>query len=91
MPTHVTYTKKFLKQLKEVPLGIRKKAEVWIFSVELVGLRQTAQQKSLHDEPLQGQRWGQRSIRLSKSYRLIYRIIRDEVHIELLEVHKHDY
>ena len=46
-----------------------------------------------HDEPLKGMRAGQRSIRLSKSYRAIYELKRERecscVSIE--EVHKHDY
>ena len=36
-------------------------------------------------------RRGQRSIRLSRSYRLIYKVLRKEVHIYLLEVSHHDY
>lgn len=44
-----------------------------------------------HDEPLRGERKGQRSVRMNKAYRLIYQIIQDRVHIELLELHKHDY
>ncbi len=44
-----------------------------------------------HDESLKGERKGQRSVRMNKSYRLIYRVIQDHVYIELLEVHKHDY
>lgn len=46
-----------------------------------------------HDEPLKGNRTGQRSIRLSKAYRAIY-IIDNDDNIEIvkvLEVNKHDY
>ena len=46
-----------------------------------------------HDEPLQGDRKGQRSIRLSKLYRAIYIIDRSgqmEI-VEIIEVNKHDY
>lgn len=46
-----------------------------------------------HDEPLRGKRDGQRSIRLSKSYRAIYEIKQDgsiEV-VMVMEVNKHDY
>ena len=44
-----------------------------------------------HDEPLKGERKGQRSVRMNRAYRLIYRVIADRVHVELLEVHKHEY
>ncbi len=46
-----------------------------------------------HDEPLKGNRKGQRSIRLSKAYRAIYEVSEKgqmEV-VEILEVNKHDY
>ncbi len=44
-----------------------------------------------HDEPLKGQRIGQRSIRLSKSYRAIYIEHNDDIIIEVIEVNKHEY
>ena len=47
--------------------------------------------RGYHDEPLQGIRRGQRSVRMNKAYRLIYRLIEDRVHIEILEVNKHEY
>jgi toxin HigB-1 len=47
----------------------------------------------LHDEPLTGDRKGQRSIRLNKAYRAIYlEGQRKELHIiSIIEVNKHDY
>ena len=46
-----------------------------------------------HDEPLKGNREGQRSIRLNKAYRAIY--IENEKKevtiISIIEVNKHDY
>jgi proteic killer suppression protein len=46
-----------------------------------------------HDEPLKGDRKGQRSIRLNKAYRAIYiEGQRKEVHIiSIIEVNKHEY
>jgi toxin HigB-1 len=45
-----------------------------------------------HDEPLRGKRAGQRSIRLSRAYRAIYRVVDDVIEFALVEeVHKHDY
>ena len=46
-----------------------------------------------HDEPLRGERQGQRSIRLSRAYRAIY-IIKNDREIEFVsveEVSKHEY
>ncbi|QLY27308.1 type II toxin-antitoxin system mRNA interferase toxin, RelE/StbE family [Bdellovibrio sp. KM01] len=87
----ITLSRTFEKQLKRVPSHIVDKVYSWLWSLKSKGLRKTQLTPGLHDEPLQGKRWGQRSIRLNKSYRLIYKIVRDEVQIELLEVNKHDY
>lgn len=89
--TKITFTRKFEKQLEKVPEHIRIKVQAWTWSVMEAGLRQTQQSPGLHDEPLKGGRAGQRSIRLNRSYRLIYRVIEKQIHIELLEVHKHEY
>lgn len=89
--TKVIWSKKFLKQRESLPPTIRQKLLGWIFLVERNGIHEVSKSKGLHDEPLKGSRWGQRSIRLNRSYRLIYRIIEDHILIELLEVHKHDY
>lgn len=89
--TKITSTKRFEKQLCKVPEFIQKKAQLWIFLVESSGVWEVMKSPGFHDEPLRGSRRGQRSVRLNKAYRLIYQIIQDRVHIELLEVHKHDY
>ena len=81
------------KDLKRVPAFIVDKLQAWIDGVLYDGLSRVRKISGYHDEPLQGKRFGQRSIRLSKSYRMIYRIDEDgsiEL-IEILEVNKHDY
>lgn len=89
--TQVTTTKNFEKQLQKVPDFIRKKVIFWIFLVENNGLLEVMKSPGYHDEPLKGERKGQRSVRMNKAYRLIYHVIKNQIHIELLEVHKHDY
>jgi proteic killer suppression protein len=45
-----------------------------------------------HDEPLLGDRKGQRSIRLNKQWRAIYRILAQKIEFILIEeVTPHDY
>lgn len=45
-----------------------------------------------HDEPLKGDRSGQRSIRLSRAYRAIYEIKADAAQfVSVEEVSKHEY
>lgn len=89
--TKITRNKSFDKQLEKVPDFIRKKVMFWVFLVETNGIAETSRSPGLHDEPLKGDRKGQRSVRLNKAYRLIYRMIADRIHIELLEVNKHEY
>jgi proteic killer suppression protein len=65
----------------------------WVDAVESEGLPEVRKTPGFHDEPLQGRRMGQRSIRLSKAYRAIYRCIEGGA-IELIlveEVNKHEY
>lgn len=80
------------KDIKKVPKHILVKLLSWIDNVEEFGLEETSKIKGYHDEPLKGKRKGQRSIRLSKAYRAIYRIVKNEIEFVLIEeVNKHDY
>jgi proteic killer suppression protein len=49
----------------------------WVGSVQAVGLEATRQVPGYHDEPLKGRWLGYRSIRLSDSYRAVYRVRED--------------
>lgn len=89
--TKISRSRSFEKQLAKVPDFIQKKVIFWIFLVESNGLIEVMKSPGFHDEPLKGDRKGQRSVRMNKAYRLIYHVIQDRIHIELLEVHKHDY
>ncbi len=89
--TKITSSRNFDKQFKRVPAFISKKALFWIFLVESGGIWEVMKSPGFHDEALKGVRKGQRSVRLNKAYRLIYCVILDRVHIELMEVHKHEY
>lgn len=81
------------QSLKKLPKHITLKLQLWVDGVMTSGLRQMRKIPGYHDEPLQGKRQGQRSIRLNKGYRAIYII--DEkgaIHfIEIVEVNKHEY
>ena len=58
-----------------------------------IGLRECRKYKGFHDEPLKGERKGQRSVRLSKAYRAIYVELENNEYkiIEVIEVNKHEY
>ena len=86
-------SKKAKDDLRAVPIHIVRKVGIWIDSVAHDGLLAVRKISGFHDEPLKGHRKGQRSIRLSKTYRAIY-VIGNNGHIaiaEIIEVHKHDY
>lgn len=81
------------KQLKKLPRYIKEAALAWVMAVELDGLQKVRKRPGYHDEPLKGDRQGQRSVRLSRAYRLIY----EEndggqiVTVIVVEVNKHEY
>jgi proteic killer suppression protein len=82
-----------LKDLRKIPFHIVKNFQRWIKLVEMYGIKEIRKMPGFHDEPLKGNRVGQRSIRLSKSYRAIY-IEYEEEQIHILsveEINKHDY
>lgn len=88
----VILSHKFEKDLKKIPDYIQIKFYSWVEDVEKFGLEQIRKIKGYHDEPLKGQRKGQRSIRLSKSYRVIY-VVEDNIPrvVEVIDINKHNY
>jgi toxin HigB-1 len=63
--TQVTWRKSVEKQLDRVPEAIVPKFRIWVTMVEESGLDEMRKFKGFHDEPLHGQRLGQRSVRPS--------------------------
>lgn len=62
----VQLTKGAEKDLQKLPHHIVLKLAAWVEDVGFVGLSQVRKVPGYHDEPLKGNRKGQRSIRLSK-------------------------
>lgn len=80
------------KNLHKIPMPIKKKLFTWVAAVEEKGLSEVKKTPGYHDEPLKGDRQGQRSIRLNKQWRAIYRIINKKIEFVLIEeVTPHDY
>lgn len=93
MINRVIIAKDARKALKKLPFYVVKKLNLWTQSVAQNGLEEVRKLPGYHDEPLKGQRKGQRSIRLSKAYRAIY-VVKIDKSIEFVsveEVNKHDY
>jgi toxin HigB-1 len=92
-PCRVWITKFAEKQVRKLPRQIVAAYRTWVKSVELDGIRTTRSLPGYHDEPLKGDRKGQRSVRLSKAYRVIYEETEAGtiVLIGVQEVNKHEY
>lgn len=89
---NVILSEKAKRDLKKVPTFIVIKLQAWIDIVGHSGVREARKTKGYHDEPLRGDRKGQRSIRLNKAYRAIYVEKNGEIDfIEVQEVNKHEY
>jgi proteic killer suppression protein len=80
----VTFHKKVTKSLEKLPSFIIDSLKYWVRIVEMQGIYKTRKIPGYHDEPLKGERSGQRSI---------YKIADNkEVElIEVIEVNKHEY
>ena len=88
----VEITKLAEKQLRKMPQHIKDNLIIWVMAVEQDGLEEVRKVPGYHDEPLKGDRAGQRSIRLSRAYRAIYEIKEDTAKfVSVEEVNKHDY
>ena len=72
-------------------MHLAEKLKFWANNVNNYGIIEARKCKGYHDEPLKGDRKGQRSIRLSKSYRVIYIEDKRIVKIIVIEVNKHEY
>lgn len=81
------------KSIKKLPDHIVIKLLSWAKRVEIYGLEEIRKITGFHDEPLKGDRAGQRSIRLNKAYRAIYTIDHSGTIriIKVIEVNKHEY
>lgn len=89
----VGMSKRAEKEIIKLPNHIQTKLRLWVHDVERLGLSEVQKIPGYHDEPLKGERKGQRSIRLNIAYRAIY-TIKDNGKIEFAyieEVNKHDY
>ena len=79
------------RQLARMPPAIQQRYEVWKAIVEASGPEGLRRIRGFNDESLRGDRKGERSSRLNQQYRVIYRVERDEVLVQVVEVTAHDY
>jgi len=90
MIKEVNINSKVRKKIFKLPQYVAVHLTEWIEDVEHRGLEEVRKIPGYHDEPLKGKRKHQRSVRLTRSYRVIYEIERKEI-IQIKEVNKHEY
>jgi addiction module RelE/StbE family toxin len=79
------------RQLKRLPDEILKRYQKWKDIVEVSGPAGLRLIRGFRDEPLSGEWQDHRSSRLNEQYRVIYRIEREAVVVEVVSVTPHDY
>ena len=93
--TRIEISRFAAKQIEKLPYFILKSIQDWQNTIEEDGLAMTRKIPGYHDEPLKGNRLGQRSIKLNRSWRLIYEEHEFEnetwITITVVEVNKHAY
>ncbi|MBT8452464.1 MAG: hypothetical protein KJO40_10900 [Deltaproteobacteria bacterium] len=86
-------TRRAEKQARKLPVQVFRKLKTWTYLIRESGLEEVRKTSGFHDEPLMGRRRGMRSVRLSRSYRAMYRLVEEDgvVFVSIEEVSKHGY
>ena len=79
------------KQLGTLPVEVLKRYEKWKDIVSISGPQGLRLIAGFKDEALKGDWQGCRSSRLNVQYRVIYRIEREQVLVQVVNVTPHDY
>ena len=79
------------RQLKKLPTDVLKRYEKWKDIVAISGPQGLRLIKGFHDESLTGQWKGHRSSRLSQQFRVVCRVERERILVEVVNVTAHDY
>jgi addiction module RelE/StbE family toxin len=88
----IIYEKKSLtKIIATLPVNVVKHYELWKKIVEQEGQQGLRLIKGLHDEALKGSWKGYRSSRLTKDWRVIYRVEKRMCEAYVIEINCHDY
>jgi addiction module RelE/StbE family toxin len=79
------------RQLNRLPQNILQRYEIWKEILSVSGPQGLRRIRGFKDEALRGDWKGHRSSRLSQQHRVIYRVERDLVRVEVVSVNPHDY
>ncbi len=79
------------RQIKSIPTDILKRYEKWKDIINVSGPDGLRLIKEVHDESLRGEWKGIRSSRLGRQFRVIYKVERDQVLVQVVNVNAHGY
>ena len=79
------------RRVQRLPVEILKRYEKWKDVVRISGPQGLKQIRGFNDEALLGDWKGHRSSRLNRQFRVIYRVERDRILVEVVDVTAHDY
>ena len=83
--------RKAVKQLESLPIDVLKRYEKWKDIILISGPDGLKQIRGFRDEALRGEWKGHRSSRLNIQYRVIYKIEKDLILVQVVNVTPHDY
>jgi mRNA-degrading endonuclease YafQ of YafQ-DinJ toxin-antitoxin module len=83
--------RKVAKSLAAAPVEVQKRYEKWKDIVAISGPQGLKEIRGFRDEAPSGQWKGSRSSRLNIQYRVIYRVQKDQVFVEVQKITPHDY
>ena len=79
------------RSLKAAPIEVLKRYEKWKDIVSISGPKGLREIKGFSDESLSGKWKGYRSSRLNIQYRVIYKVEKTKVYVQVEDVSPHDY
>lgn len=83
--------RKAIKQLESLPIDVLKRYEKWKDIILISGPDGLKQIRGFRDEALRGEWKGHRSSRLNIQYRVIYKLEKDLVLVQVVNLTPHDY
>ena len=83
--------RRIVRRVQRLPVEVLKRYEKWKDIVHISGPPGLRLIKGFHDEALHGEWKGHRSSKLGIQYRVIYRIVGQEILVEVVDISAHDY
>lgn len=80
-----------VRRLPRIPVAVLKRYEKWKDIVTISGPAGLRQIKGFHDEALRGEWKGHRSSRLGEQYRVIYKVVSQQLYVQVINLTAHDY